>query len=126
MKVNCVTMAPHLTPTHLQCLAVALWLGMAKAGVSTALVNIHIKGPPLVHAIRTALGQSKDLLVVVDESLADCVLCHDVLAELPAAVRSCFVASRGPFRAMTKHQWHWLCRCRPAGPSAEDFFFFFF
>ena len=68
--------------------------------MSTALVNIHVKGPPLVHAIRTALGRSKDLLVVVDESLADCVLCHDVLAELPAAVRTCRVASRVPFRSL--------------------------
>lgn len=68
------------------CRAVALWLGMAKAGVCTALVNIHIKGPPLVHAIRVALEQSKRKVVMVDQSLAACVLCHEVLAELPAAV----------------------------------------
>lgn len=59
---------------------------MAKAGVCTALVNTHIKGPPLVHAIRTALNQSKSQVVVVDQSLADCVLCRDVVAELPPAV----------------------------------------
>lgn len=64
-----------------------MWLGMAKAGVCTALVNIHIKGPPLVHAIRTALDRSKSQAVVVDGSLANCVVCPDVLSELSPKVR---------------------------------------
>ncbi|CAM9955906.1 unnamed protein product, partial [Hapterophycus canaliculatus] len=46
---------------------------MAKAGLSTALVNVNTKGPPLAHAIRTALAQSKGQVVVVDQSLADFV-----------------------------------------------------
>lgn len=71
--------------------AVALWLGMAKAGVCTALVNIHIKGPPLVHAIQTALNQSRNKVVVVDQSLAACILCHEVLAELSPAVSHSFI-----------------------------------
>lgn len=71
-----------------------LWLGMAKAGVCTALVNVHIKGPPLVHAIRTALDQSKRRVVVVDRSLADCVVCPDVLAELSAKVGFLTLADR--------------------------------
>lgn len=66
---------------------VAIWLGMAKAGVSTALVNVNTKGPALAHAIRTALAQSEGQVVVVDRSLAD-VLDDDVLAELPDAVSS--------------------------------------
>ena len=65
---------------------VALWLGMAKAGACTALVNIHIKGPPLVHAVRTALELSKMQIVIVDQSLADCVQAPDVLSELPPTV----------------------------------------
>ncbi|CAM9226577.1 unnamed protein product [Ascophyllum nodosum] len=68
---------------------VALWLGMAKAGVCTALVNIHIKGPPLVHAIRTALELSKGQVVIVHQSLAGCILDPNVMSELPEAVRIC-------------------------------------
>ncbi|CAM9341654.1 unnamed protein product [Laminaria digitata] len=98
---------------------VALWLGMAKAGVSTALINIHIKGPPLVHAIRTALGQSKDLLVVVDESLADCVLCHDVLAELPAAVRVCVYGGDGEAGESPEHDLRSQLATMSEGPVPE-------
>lgn len=52
----------------------------------TALVNIHIKGPPLVHAIRTALDRSKSHVVVVDESLAKSVARPEILGELSAKV----------------------------------------
>lgn len=84
-----VVWCPPLTPApkfHGIFYTVALWLGMAKAGVCTALVNIHIKGPPLVHAIRTALDQSKRQVVVVDQSLADFVACPDIVAELSPEV----------------------------------------
>lgn len=66
--------------------AVAIWLGMAKAGVCTALINIHIKGPPLVHAIRKALDSSKSQVVVVGTDLLEYVTCPEVLAELPPKV----------------------------------------
>lgn len=75
-----------------------MWLGMAKAGVCTALVNIHIKGPPLVHAIKTALNQSKSQMVVVDGSLANCVVCPDVLAELSPEVSIFPLCQYSPFR----------------------------
>ncbi|CAM9251362.1 unnamed protein product [Ectocarpus sp. 8 AP-2014] len=69
---------------------VAIWLGMAKVGVCTALVNIHTKGPALAHAVRIALEQSKSHtpIVVVDKSLA-ALMGPDVLDALPETVRIC-------------------------------------
>ncbi|CAM9283381.1 unnamed protein product [Ectocarpus fasciculatus] len=69
---------------------VAIWLGMAKVGVCTALVNIHTKGPALAHAVRIAVEQSKSYtsIVVVDKSLA-ALMGPDVLDALPETVRIC-------------------------------------
>lgn len=43
---DCVALMMDNRPEY-----VALWLGMAKAGCSTALINTNLKGKPLVHAM---------------------------------------------------------------------------
>lgn len=62
--------------------AVALWLGAAKAGVATALVNVQTKGSPLVHAIRAALDGCNTPVLVVHHSLTRSVQCPEVGAAL--------------------------------------------
>jgi acyl-CoA synthetase (AMP-forming)/AMP-acid ligase II len=69
----------------------ALWLGAAKAGCTSALLNIHLRGVPLAHAVRTALldstnssppGPGSPRLLIASASLATAALRPDVLAAL--------------------------------------------
>lgn len=86
----------------------AIWLGMAKAGVCTALVNVHAKGPPLVHAIRTALNSSKRHIIVVDGSLAKYVACPEILAELSPEVSQAFSREHLEFTFVNSHTLRFL------------------
>ena len=62
---------------------VAIWLGAAKVGCVTALLNTNLTGAPLVHAIRTALTAPKtSRLVLASECLARAALRDDVRAAL--------------------------------------------
>lgn len=45
------------------------WLGMAKIGCSTALVNSTITGKPFVHSITLSLKDSTNKIAVVDSEL---------------------------------------------------------
>jgi fatty-acyl-CoA synthase len=45
------------------------WLGMAKVGLSTSLVNSTITGKPFIHSITLSLKDSKTKIVVIDSNL---------------------------------------------------------
>lgn len=49
---------------------VAFWLGMAKIGVSTALLNTNIIGKPFMHSVQVSVANSEKKVVVVDRELA--------------------------------------------------------
>jgi fatty-acyl-CoA synthase len=59
---------------------VPFWLGMAKVGVRTALLNTNITGKALMHSVCVAIQDSDAKLFVVDEELRDVV--HEEVAEL--------------------------------------------
>lgn len=48
---------------------VSFWLGMAKVGLSTSLVNSTITGKPFVHSITLSLKDSKTKVAVIDSDL---------------------------------------------------------
>jgi acyl-CoA synthetase (AMP-forming)/AMP-acid ligase II len=50
---------------------VAFWLGMAKIGVSTALLNTNIIGKPFMHSVQVSVEKSEKKIVVVDGELAE-------------------------------------------------------
>jgi acyl-CoA synthetase (AMP-forming)/AMP-acid ligase II len=43
----------------------SIWLGLAKLGVSTALLNTNVIGPPFLHSVRTGLAQNKGAKVLI-------------------------------------------------------------
>ena len=47
---------------------VCIWLGLAKAGVTAALINTHTRGVSLAHAINVALSHEGPRIVVADEA----------------------------------------------------------
>ena len=57
---------------------VTLWLGIAKVGAVSALLNTNIAGPPLVHAIKTALSESSCKMLLLGRELEPLVARHDV------------------------------------------------
>jgi fatty-acyl-CoA synthase len=50
---------------------VAFWLGVAKVGGCTALLNTNVTGKALVHSVSVAVEQSKSKILVVDGELRD-------------------------------------------------------
>ncbi|GMH57654.1 hypothetical protein TrST_g2331 [Triparma strigata] len=48
---------------------VCLWLGLSRVGCTAALINTNLMGTALVHAIKTAVGDSETKRVVVSEEL---------------------------------------------------------
>mmetsp|Transcript_16179 Transcript_16179/g.32256 ORF Transcript_16179/g.32256 Transcript_16179/m.32256 type:complete len:656 (+) Transcript_16179:22-1989(+) len=50
---------------------VCLWLGLSRVGVKAALINTNLMGAALVHAIKTAVGESECKRVVVSEVYRD-------------------------------------------------------
>jgi hypothetical protein len=50
---------------------VAFWLGMAKIGVSTAMLNTNIIGNPFMHSVQVSVEKSEKKIVVVDGDLAE-------------------------------------------------------
>lgn len=54
---------------------VAFWLGMAKIGVSTALLNTNIAGKPFIHSVQVSVEKSPQKIVIIDDEL------HDTLEE---------------------------------------------
>jgi fatty-acyl-CoA synthase len=48
---------------------VAFWVGMAKIGVSTALLNTNITGKPFIHSVQLSVEKSEKKIVVVDQEL---------------------------------------------------------
>lgn len=50
---------------------VAYWLGMAKIGVSTALLNTNIVGKPFIHSVLVSVEKSDHKILIVDQELAD-------------------------------------------------------
>ena len=63
---NCIAL---FMPSHLD--YVLLWLGFAKLGVTSGLINNNIKGLPLVHAITLAMEKNtqENKIVIVSEVL---------------------------------------------------------
>jgi fatty-acyl-CoA synthase len=49
---------------------IAFWLGMAKIGVSTALLNTNISGKPFIHSVQVSVERSEKKIVIVDQELA--------------------------------------------------------
>jgi fatty-acyl-CoA synthase len=56
----------------------AFWLGMAKVGVSTGLLNTNLMGKSLLHSVELAVRGSSQKVLVVDAELMD-----GLAAELP-------------------------------------------
>lgn len=48
---------------------VAIWLGVAKVGASTALINTNNRGASLLHSLSTALESTESKIFIVDEAL---------------------------------------------------------
>ncbi|GMH56346.1 hypothetical protein TL16_g02113 [Triparma laevis f. inornata] len=48
---------------------VCLWLGLSRVGCTAALINTNLMGAALVHAVKTAVGESESKRVVVSEEL---------------------------------------------------------
>jgi len=53
---------------------VAIWLGAAKMGASTALINTNNRGASLLHSLSTALQRTESKVFIVDEALRSHVL----------------------------------------------------
>ncbi len=49
---------------------VCLWLGLAKAGVTAALINTHARGTSLVHAVTVALSHEGPRILITDRACA--------------------------------------------------------
>eukprot|EP00981_Chlorochromonas_danica_P006920 scaffold1504_cov172-Ochromonas_danica.AAC.8 len=49
----------------------SVWLGMSKVGVSAALLNTNILGLPFIQTVELSLRDSKQKILIVDESLKD-------------------------------------------------------
>ena len=65
---------------------VAVWLGVAKAKGTTALVNTNLTGASLVHAIKTALAGTNRKLLVTSPEVAATSLSGETLAQLKADI----------------------------------------
>jgi fatty-acyl-CoA synthase len=50
---------------------VIFWLGMAKIGVGTALINSNITGKPFMHSVEVSVQNSNTKVVVIDSELKD-------------------------------------------------------
>lgn len=50
---------------------VAYWLGMAKIGVSTALLNTNITGKPFIHSVLVSVEKSEHKILIVDQELSE-------------------------------------------------------
>ena len=48
---------------------VAIWLGVAKLGANTALINTNNRGASLLHSLSTALERTDSKVFIVDEAL---------------------------------------------------------
>jgi len=48
---------------------VSIWLGLAKLGVSTALLNTNNLGASLLHSVTTVLKDSETKILIVESSL---------------------------------------------------------
>lgn len=48
---------------------VSIWMGFAKIGAATALINTNITGKPLSHSVNTALQSSETKILIVDSEL---------------------------------------------------------
>jgi fatty-acyl-CoA synthase len=59
---------------------VTFWLGMAKVGLSTSLVNSTITGKPFVHSVTLSLKDSSKKVVVIDSDLKGVL--HSEIEEL--------------------------------------------
>lgn len=75
---------------------VALWLGVAKAGATAALVNVQLRGASLAHAVRTALSTTPVArhIVVCDGSAHAELVLADALGE-SVTVAVCGAAAPG-------------------------------
>lgn len=59
---------------------VSFWIGMAKIGVSTALLNTNITGKPLLHSVEVSVAASEHKLLVIDDDIVETL--SDDLVEL--------------------------------------------
>lgn len=50
---------------------VSFWLGMAKIGVSTALLNTNITGKPFIHSVQVSVQNSQQKIVVIDNEIIE-------------------------------------------------------
>ena len=50
---------------------VSFWIGMAKIGVSTALLNTNITGKPFIHSVQVSVEKSTQKIVIIDKELSE-------------------------------------------------------
>lgn len=50
---------------------VIFWLGMAKIGVGTALINSNVTGKPFLHSVEVSVKDSKTQIVIIDNELKE-------------------------------------------------------
>ena len=48
---------------------VSIWLGIAKLGASTALINTNNLGASLIHSLTAVLDSTESKILIIDESL---------------------------------------------------------
>jgi acyl-CoA synthetase (AMP-forming)/AMP-acid ligase II len=67
---------------------VAFWLGMAKIGVSTALLNTNSQGNGFLHSVEVSIKDSPVKIVVIEDTIISTL--SSELADLAAKHVSCF------------------------------------
>lgn len=96
----------------------AIWLGLTRAGVTVALLNTHLSGPSLAHAIRVAAAQA----VIAGPGFAEPILA--LRAELPAVACWAHGADGGGFpridEAAADHAGEPIADAEIALPSLSD------
>ena len=67
---------------------VAFWLGMAKIGVSTALLNTNSQGKGFLHSVEVSLEKTPIKIVIMDDAIVP--TCKNEISELASMQISCY------------------------------------